>query len=128
MLPDGQEQCHLGWSLLPIAGTAAGLGDGQTPGPRLPLATACPSLRSFGGLFTAGTALAALTGKELVGLTCRNPSISFQAKQGSRNAGNDGVLWQFVEWPLGGTLQTVMIQSGLEGKSRVTRGVDSLKA
>lgn len=51
------------------------------------------SERSLGGVFTAGTALAALTGTGLAGLTCRNPSISFQAKQGSRSAGNDGVLW-----------------------------------
>lgn len=51
------------------------------------------SERSLGGVFTAGTALAALTGTGLAGLTCRNPSISFQAKHGSRSAGNDGVLW-----------------------------------
>lgn len=119
MLTAGQQQqCHLAGHSCP---QQAGLCQGQTPGPRLPLALQ-PWVweEHWRGLHSSPDR------KEPVGLACRSPPISFQAKQGSRSAGSEGVLWLTpAEQPLGGTLPTAMTKGGLEAKSYVTEGVDS---
>lgn len=79
------------------------------------------------GSFMVGAALGPLAGWELVGLTCREPSI-----QSMGHAERAEVLEiivccgaQFVGWLLGGTLQALMTKSGLEANPSVTKGVVS---
>lgn len=64
---------------------------------------------------------------ELVRLTCRDPSIQLLGYTRRAEVLEMTVCCgtQFVERPLGGTLQTVMTKSGLEAKSSVTKGVGS---
>lgn len=66
-------------------------------------------------------------GQELVGLTCRNPSTQPLGYTKRAEVLEMMVCHsaQFVEWPLGETLQPVMTKSGLEAKSSVAKGVGS---
>ena len=58
---------------------------------------------------------------------CRNPSIQLMGYPERAEVLEMRVCCgtQFVEWPLGETLQTVMTKSGLEAKSSVSKGVGS---